>query len=232
MLETTRDLQHPLWASSGFSAQTSVHILLAILAVKRSRKCLPCHWKFRLKLKHIQSCRSSGVCLLEPQRLPLGAALGGFQRAGKGNFSVVHKDFHLAAHVVIVKMSLNCSSCQCVFAILRYTMYPKCEACWDQRGTTNKSVYFQLFCLYFSQFGGQRFVVCAACVLCSMNKESPCNKNDTSWIKTVKFFPSCHFSRPVFPCVGCVLFSAAQRNTWHFWITDKTKLGALLLPRI
>lgn len=75
------------------------------------------------------------------------------------------------------------------------------------------------------------FVVCAACVLCSMNKESPCNMKDTNWIKTVKFFPSCHFSRPVFPCVGYVLFACFQccsvKHT-AFWITGKTKLGALL----
>lgn len=78
---------------------------------------------------------------------------------------------------------------------------------WSMLRSEGNHKWICIFCLYFFQFGGQWFVVCAACVPRCMNKESPCNMKDTNRIKTAKFFPSFHFSWLFFSCVGCVLFA-------------------------
>lgn len=92
MIRNTRSLRF-----LSFPAHPSVHVLVAILTMKRD---------------------SSETHLPQPQSLPCTQLFGEPNRG----ISMLYANILLsAAHVTAVKVSLNHSNCQCVIAILKYS---------------------------------------------------------------------------------------------------------------
>lgn len=74
-----------------------------------------------------RAAEALGLISYNPKGCFWGQPWGLFSELERG-VSVLYTSVLLpATHVVVVKVSLN--SCQGVFALLRYSMDPKCEVC-------------------------------------------------------------------------------------------------------